>query len=87
MNSLRGNLFLYFLLVFSGSLKYNIGDIYEGIVIMAKTRAKKVNLSSKTLGEARKKAIKEAYIPKAIKGSCNIVVNESGDVTISSRSK
>lgn len=54
---------------------------------MAKVRAKKVNLSSKTLGEARKKAIKEAYIPKAIKRSCSIVVSKSGDVTISNSSK
>ena len=42
----------------------------------------KIDLSSKSLSEARKKAIKEAYIPKELKGSCKISVNASGDITI-----
>ncbi len=48
---------------------------------MVNDRAK-VNLSSKTLGEARKKAIQEAYIPKNIRNSCKISVDSSGEVAV-----
>jgi len=42
----------------------------------------KVDLSSKSLGEVRKKAIKEAYIPTKIRNSCTISVNSSGEVIV-----
>jgi hypothetical protein len=45
----------------------------------------KVNLSSKLLGEARKRAVKEAYIPKKIRNSCTISVNPSGEVIVSKK--
>jgi hypothetical protein len=48
---------------------------------MMNNRAK-VNLSGKMLSEARKKAIKEAYIPKNIRNSCKISVSSSGEVTV-----
>ena len=50
-------------------------------------RTSKINLSSKSLGEARKKALQDAYIPKEIKGSCTISTNASGDVTIMKKKK
>ena len=47
----------------------------------------KINLSSKSLGEVRKRALQDAYIPKEIKGSCTISTNASGDVTIMKKNK
>ena len=47
----------------------------------------KINLSSKSLGEARKKALQDAYIPKQIKESCTISTNASGDVVIIKKKK
>jgi hypothetical protein len=47
----------------------------------------KIDLSSKSLGEVRKKAVREAYIPKKIKNSCIISTNASGDVTIMRKKK
>jgi len=51
---------------------------------MTNNRAK-VNLSSKLLGEARKRAVKEAYIPTNIRKSCTISVNPSGEVVVSKK--
>jgi len=45
--------------------------------------AAKVDLSSRLLSEARKRAVKEAYIPTNVRNSCKISVNQSGDVTVS----
>jgi len=48
---------------------------------MTNNRAK-VNLSSKLLSVARKRAVKEAYIPKDIRNSCSISVNQSGELVV-----
>lgn len=48
---------------------------------MANDKAK-VNLCGKLLSEARKRAVKEAYIPTIIRKSCTISVNPSGDVIV-----
>jgi len=45
----------------------------------------KVNLSSRLLSEARKRAVKEAYIPTNIRNSCKISVNQSGEVVVSKK--
>ena len=42
----------------------------------------KVNLSSKLLSVARKRAIKEAYIPKDIRNTGLISVSQSGEVVV-----
>ncbi len=47
----------------------------------------KLHISTRTLGEVRKRAIEGAYLPKTIKKCCRVSVNSSGEVTISKTKK
>lgn len=70
----------HFFLVVLYTKSYN-KNVLEKEIDRMNNKAK-VNLSSKLLSVARKRAIKEAYIPKDIRNTGLISVSQSGEVVV-----